>query len=639
MRRPLFLILCLLALPVTLHAQWQKVGPTIDHPTYGAVHYKSGTVWVGGTDLFLSSDLGATWQPVSFPDLSGITDICFRNADTGIVGTLTNIWETTDRGARWFAIAPNNFQQMRVSFVGTSANIAAMAGGNLYLTKNGGRLWTTRPAGKYNLTFGVDRYGSLFFPDVATTDLGVTWSTLGAFPASSTDAWSIEVDSCDSRKMVVAVDNYYTNADGLCRIVNTTDGGASWKVVNWWKKPNLTGALATGPHTFFIGALSYVMRSTDGGASWRTMPGSPGTAPDSRAIAAISDNILFVLDAQGAIWKTENGGGNPLPETQSTPSPHSIAPTTLFTADTVRACTKDSALERVRLATQGCDAPVLSSVEIIGAGSANYAGYVEMPLVARIVFKPNASGLQTAKAVLHLSDNETDTVLLSGVAIAGSPVRAVVNNVNATTLGDVVNVPISVSGAPDAARIDFVLRYSSQLEYLGTFAPDNSPLDVQQWSDASRISAINHDGAVTAYARFRVYNDSGVTLKVTVDSIELPDIPNAECLYWGASASANILPPSSCGATMVSRFLHYGTRPKFRVVPNPSSESFGIIASENINDAKIEIFDLLGVKRFETNTSLSPNFASRIASELPAGIYNVSICAEDVRANVELIVR
>src|SRR5436189_184902 len=127
MRRPVFLILCLLALPITLRAQWQRVGPMIIHPTYGAIHYKSGTLWAGGQELYRSRDFGTSWEKIVFPDQSGITDICFLNADTGIVATLTDLYQTYDHGITWRGVARDKYQYMRVAYIYSSLNIFAMA--------------------------------------------------------------------------------------------------------------------------------------------------------------------------------------------------------------------------------------------------------------------------------------------------------------------------------------------------------------------------------------------------------------------------------------------------------------------------------------------------------------------------------
>src|SRR5436190_13275634 len=143
MRRSLIPFIALLSLCVsTTRAQWQTVGPVITHSTYGAIHYKSGDLWVGGLELFRTTDLGVSWEKIVFPDQSGITDICFLNRDTGIVSTLTDIYQTFDRGTNWTGIARDKYQYMRASYVFSQQNIFGMAGGNLYISRDGGKSWT-----------------------------------------------------------------------------------------------------------------------------------------------------------------------------------------------------------------------------------------------------------------------------------------------------------------------------------------------------------------------------------------------------------------------------------------------------------------------------------------------------------------
>lgn len=638
----LILGLCLLTFSSNaLRAQWQSVGPTVAHPTYGAVQYKNGTVWVGGQELYSSADSGASWQRVPFPDPNGITDICFLNADTGVVATLSDLYQTFDRGATWKGIARDKWQYMRAAYVFSASNIAAMASNNLYLSRDGGKSWTTRPAGKYGLTFGLDRYGALFFPDAMTSDLGKSWSPLVGFPASSTDAWSMVIDSCDSRKMVVAVDNYFTSADGLCRIVNSSDGGMTWSVAAWWKKPNLSGALVGGPHTMYAGCLDRLLRSSDAGVTWNSMPGSPSTGPDSRSIAAVDDNLLFVLDVNGTIWKTVNSGGDSLRMPVDPVPAHAVSPKSLFGTDTLLACSTDSVVSFVHLSSSGCAATTLSSVEIIGAESTSYSASVQMPLVARVVFHPKATGAQIARLLLHLTSGQTDTVLLDGSAFAAKKFAVVMSDVQEDTLGAIAEVPITFSGVPDGSRLESVLRYAPMLEYLGTYATDGTKLDIsgQQWDGASRISVIAYAGKVVGYARFRIYNDSNADLRITIDSLELPEIADAPCEYVGIAATSRIMAPANCGAEITSRYLHSGARPRFSIYPNPASNGINLVSDANIQDATIEIFDMLGNKQFEEHASIESNVSKQLRKCLPSGVYNVTIRVARALSRLRVIVR
>jgi hypothetical protein len=107
----------------------------------------------------------------------------------------------------------------------------------------------------------------------------------------------------------------------------------------------------------------------------------------------------------------------------------------------------------------------------------------------------------------------------------------------------------------------------------------------------------------------------------------------------GVGAESNVVAPSGCGTTMISRFLHYGDRPRFAIYPNPSEGIVNIASNTTINNVTVEVFNMLGVKCFEQTSSLTAGTAFSINRQLASGIYSVRICAANVQSNSPLVVK
>src|SRR5437660_1554674 len=91
MRRSLFrgsLVVIALVLAGSGRAQWTKTScPDFSSPNPaagGAMFYKDGILWAGGSSLWMSTDVGTTWNKTNFPNAT-VYDIYFVTPQHGVV--------------------------------------------------------------------------------------------------------------------------------------------------------------------------------------------------------------------------------------------------------------------------------------------------------------------------------------------------------------------------------------------------------------------------------------------------------------------------------------------------------------------------------------------------------------------------
>jgi hypothetical protein len=82
---------------------------------------------------------------------------------------------------------------------------------------------------------------------------------------------------------------------------------------------------------------------------------------------------------------------------------------------------------------------------------------------------------------------------------------------------------------------------------------------------------------------------------------------------------------SGCGITILSQFIHLGVEPKFTVRPNPTNGDIEIASSEDVGDASISIFDMLGRDCGEQSVSLTTGEDAHLAMPAASGLYHLRI--------------
>jgi len=290
------------------------------------MEFKDGVLWAGATSVWKSVDTGKTWtQTGGFWGI--ISEIKFYNDQIGVVVTTSDgIKLTRDQGRTW----------KQILYVGASSGccfgdspdeIYIISGdGILEVTENGGATWDAQSLRRTPfqlIKLGPGRIAMLSGTQDEmtsvriTTDKGKTWMpTLQQPIGVDYDSYSFAVDSCNKNLMYVANEESLLQTDGLSDIFHTTDGGATWGKVFSRPSDYLKGCVVVGPNTVYVTtAHDGLLRSTDKGDTWQTIGAPTSLVFDTRPIAVVNDDILFVADSVGTIWRTMNSGGTPITPT------------------------------------------------------------------------------------------------------------------------------------------------------------------------------------------------------------------------------------------------------------------------------------------------------------------------------------
>jgi hypothetical protein len=144
-----------------------------------------------------------------------------------------------------------------------------------------------------------------------STDLGQTFTSSQSLVDG--DSFTLAVDSCDRNMLYLANEDYATPDNDSSEIYVSSDAGISWETTFSHQTYYLSGVLATTKNVLYAGCIDSlgILRSTDRGKSWKNI-GGPSLRYDCHGIALAGDQIVFVLDQFGNIWRTTNSGGDSL---------------------------------------------------------------------------------------------------------------------------------------------------------------------------------------------------------------------------------------------------------------------------------------------------------------------------------------
>ncbi len=235
-------------------------------------------LWATGDNgtVLHSSDGGATWTAQTSGVTHNVIEVDFVDANTGwALHDNFSLINTTDGGATWNA-QPGIATPAAIDFV--DANLG-WSGGNSLIgighTSNGGNSWTTQT--------NIVNPGGGKLPTGFIRDI----------------------------EMIDSQNGWFFNSDN--DIVRTTDGGATWSLVNA-VVPNNTKHLqfADALNGWSIG--SSVLRTFDGGDNWvpQSASGNDGDFLDA--------NTGWIVGGGGNIEFTSNGGTTWTPQTSGVTS-------------------------------------------------------------------------------------------------------------------------------------------------------------------------------------------------------------------------------------------------------------------------------------------------------------------------------
>jgi photosystem II stability/assembly factor-like uncharacterized protein len=270
----------------------------------------------GGNELVETSDGGAT-DTVKTTSSSLIYGAAYASATQVVaVGESGATVLSSDGGATFTpASADVGGEYGRLRLGPGGMLLAPGAGGNLAISTTGGQTWqvlatqtsqelTDVAFGTASLGYALDVSGGL----QRTTNGGATWQTLGPGTASPARA-------------VVAIGTTTVLLIGPVGIYRAVNGGAFQPVGGAVASAHVSDYDVTGSTVFaFAPGQHTLLRSSDEGARW-TAIGLPlakrkGKGPHAKAkrgvavtsIAFVGPQRGYLLDTQGRLWATHNGG-------------------------------------------------------------------------------------------------------------------------------------------------------------------------------------------------------------------------------------------------------------------------------------------------------------------------------------------
>ncbi|MEP7235353.1 MAG: hypothetical protein ABI778_08665, partial [Ignavibacteriota bacterium] len=253
-----------------------------------------------------------------------IRDIYFLDKWNGLVATSDEgVLLTQDGGMTWKTILSTTGDIWKASFNGSTQIIHALGvdRGICYSSLDGGMSWKESVLGPFVscLAIAPDHRVYVFAQEIYkastrgwvtySTDYGSTW--IKSTGLADGDSYTLAADSCRPNTLYLLNEDWASTNNFVSEIFVTSDAGDSWQSYNKQSYPYLTGPFATAKHAMYAGTTTDdgTIRSTDKGVTWKKI-GGPATEGDSRAIATVDDNIVFVLDTKGSIWATFNSGGH-----------------------------------------------------------------------------------------------------------------------------------------------------------------------------------------------------------------------------------------------------------------------------------------------------------------------------------------
>ena len=270
-----------------------------------------------GTDLFLSTNFGEAWTPLSGVQFVG----AFALLPGRPVGLLAATFESglqrsDDGGATWKDSSegladPNSVYSLSVA-PSDPRIVYALAGVSLYRSTNGGRSWT-----QVGLPAGVDfipllvvdpsspdtLYASAANTVFRSTDGGLSWAERNGGLDLGEESFVTALAAADAQPTKL----YLLTDRALWR---STDGGGEWRLVN--DDPfNQIGPWSIGvdpldPDHLYRASGTGVFVSTDGGVTFApASTGLPGLAV--QAVAAGPGAVHASLYAGGIVSSSDGG--------------------------------------------------------------------------------------------------------------------------------------------------------------------------------------------------------------------------------------------------------------------------------------------------------------------------------------------
>ena len=296
------------------HSQWQKISIGTDQTLTHISPIKGDTVYVSGFEgLFKTNDFGTTWNtlPIDIPG-SYFYKTHFFDSRRGIgIGPITMansevIAKTYDGGRHWSMMHvsnggswPREFND--IDFLDSQIGYAVGRNGRVLKTANAGESWDVVESN------GVTNYLDASF-HTANHGYLLSKTHLGAIDSDANlktklynrDRNFVAVEALSETEIIVASEN----------TLRRTIDGSDWDT---YALPfsKVTTMFVYSSQTIYLGTEKGLYVTYDGGAKWEIFKETSGT--HVKSIYVRSDGKGLVCGRDGAMYKTDNFGGSPVP--------------------------------------------------------------------------------------------------------------------------------------------------------------------------------------------------------------------------------------------------------------------------------------------------------------------------------------
>jgi photosystem II stability/assembly factor-like uncharacterized protein len=252
---------------------------------------------IKGSGVYTTLDGGRTWTGVDLSSLvwlSQVRDLIFIDDKVGLISVYDQIVRTEDGGVTWKKTEKPTGDFYKIRFVNATTGFA-IGYGTFIKTTDAGKTWQHVNTSGGTIT-GIAAYNNKLY----TTSMVSTYSSrsTGRNLAVSSDGgtgWQSLQHVSDADFTMVS---FITPQTGFVssdyQNYKTTDGGASWKGLNWTNRIHEPVMLGDGTMVISDGLSIY--RSTDGGETLTEVFESPSTWPDYKPVGK-----LIKLDDQNLI--------------------------------------------------------------------------------------------------------------------------------------------------------------------------------------------------------------------------------------------------------------------------------------------------------------------------------------------------
>jgi photosystem II stability/assembly factor-like uncharacterized protein len=320
------ILLCLAALASAAGAGWQPLGPFGGSAAIVLVDRLDRDALLAATSnaqIFRSENAGDLWSPLPFPAEFRATLHAFavdhQNPGVYLVGLSSDVPEysgimrTSDGGRTWARIPEPELRAVWSIAVwqGDSRVIAAGTEAGLFLTRDGGTIWTRitprgNPELKPVVSVAFDPADSTILyagtPHLAwmTVDGGEAWQSIREGMSDDSDVFTILIDERTTNRMFAAT------CGGIYR---SLDSGAQWTKLSEAKGASFrTYHIAQNPlqpSVLLAGTALGLVKSTDSGKTWRRL-----TAQSTRWIAfdPVRPNRVFVATDDAGLFRSDDAG-------------------------------------------------------------------------------------------------------------------------------------------------------------------------------------------------------------------------------------------------------------------------------------------------------------------------------------------